>query len=48
MAHWSLLLLSFALAKTAVGHVSTGRAGHGLIGFGIVSRDSSIWEELLC
>lgn len=42
MAHRSLLLLFLALANTAVGHVSTGRAGHGLIGFGIVSQTYDI------
>ncbi|QDS72601.1 hypothetical protein FKW77_001484 [Venturia effusa] len=35
MALRSLLLLFSTLAHTAFGHVSTGRAGHGLIGFGI-------------
>ncbi|TID27931.1 hypothetical protein E2P81_ATG00687 [Venturia nashicola] len=35
MAYRSVLLLSLALANSAFGHVSTGRAGHGLIGFGI-------------
>ncbi|KAE9979703.1 hypothetical protein EG328_000753 [Venturia inaequalis] len=35
MAHRSVLLLSLALANPGLGHVSTGRAGHGLIGYGI-------------